>query len=129
LAQSGLIVLLVENDPQLRRAITILVESWGVSVIEADDAKSARQLLQDLEISPDVLLLDHQLGAGLSGTALYEEIVDDIGPLPCAILSADRSADLRDACVRLGLSLLSKPLDRHKLGQFLDASARAAAGP
>ncbi|MFZ5961626.1 PAS-domain containing protein [Thalassococcus sp. BH17M4-6] len=126
LAHLGLIVLLVENDPQLRRAITVLVESWGVNVIEAEDADSALELLRDLEISPDALLLDYQLGAGLSGTQLYERIVADMGPLPCAIITADRSPDLRDICKALGLELLAKPLDRHKLGRFLDGSARLA---
>ncbi|MGY9046881.1 MAG: hybrid sensor histidine kinase/response regulator, partial [Rhodobacterales bacterium] len=124
LAQSGLIVLLVENEPQLRRAISILMESWGVNVIEAEDAESALQLLEDLEIRPDALLLDQQLGQGLSGTGLYAAIAAQMGTLPCSIISADRSADLRDDCARLGLDLLLKPLDRHKLGQFLhDAAA------
>ena len=123
LAQSGLIVLLVENEPQLRRAITILVESWGVNVIEAEGAPSALQLLEDLEISPDALLLDQQLGQDLSGTDLYREICARTGTLPCAIISADRSPDLRDDCAALKLDLLLKPLDRHKLGQFLRAAA------
>ncbi|WP_146588896.1 hybrid sensor histidine kinase/response regulator [Puniceibacterium confluentis] len=124
LAQSGLIMLLVENEPQLRRAISILVESWGVNVIEAEDADSALQLLEDLEIRPDALLLDQQLGQGLSGTGLYEEISQRMGALPCSIISADRSPGLRDACDALGLDLLLKPLDRHKLGQFLRQTAR-----
>ncbi|KMK67485.1 PAS-domain containing protein [Puniceibacterium sp. IMCC21224] len=123
LAQSGLIVLLVENDPQLRRAITILLESWGLHVIEASDASSALQLLDDLEISPDALVLDEQLGTGLSGTALYDQIHRLNGPLPCIIISANRSAELRDRCSALGLELMHKPLDRNRLGQFLNAAA------
>ncbi len=125
LAQSGLIMLLVENEPQLRRAISILVESWGVNVIEAEDAESALQLLDDLEIRPDALLLDQQLGQGLSGTGLYQAIQGKMGTLPCSIISADRSPDLRETCEGLGLDLLLKPLDRHKLGQFLRETAGA----
>lgn len=120
LAQAGLITLLVENDPQMRRAISVLLESWGINVIEAEDAASALSLLQDLEITPDALLLDYQLGIGLSGIQLYEEITRRFGPLPCAIVSADRSVALRRDCKLRGLELLAKPLDRHKLGAFLD---------
>ena len=127
LAQAGLIVLLVENEPQLRRAISVLVESWGVNVIEAGDAAAALDLLDDLDLTPDALLLDHQLGSGLSGTALFEEISARLGRLPCAILSADRSSALRDTCAALAVELLPKPLDRHRLGQFLDAAARRMA--
>ncbi|SCM68068.1 PAS-domain containing protein [Donghicola eburneus] len=127
LAQSGLIVLLVENDPQLRRAISILVESWGVNVIEAEDAPSALDLLSVLQISPDVLLLDYQLGPGMSGTELYCAVTDSLGRIPCAIISADRSPELRQTCKTLDIELLLKPLDRQKLAQFLDSTARAIA--
>jgi len=126
LAHAGLIVLLVENDPQLRRAITILVESWGVNVLEAEDAVTARELLRDLDLAPDALLLDYRLGSGLTGLELYDEIARDLGTLPCALVTADRAPELRQACADRGLELLPKPLDRHKLARFLETSARAA---
>lgn len=126
LTHAGLIVLLVENDPQLRRALSILVESWGVSVIEAEDAESALDLMDDLQISPDALLLDYQLGEGLSGTKLFEELTRRLGRLPCAIISAERSAFLRQETRRLNIDLLLKPLDRSKLIDFLHAAAQNA---
>ena len=126
LAQAGLIVLLVENDPQLRRAMTVLMESWGVNVIEAENADGALELLQDLEITPDALVLDYQLGAGMSGTQLFGEITTRLGRLPCVIVSADRSVALREACDGLKIELLSKPVDRHRLGRFFDVVVRGA---
>ncbi|HKK97922.1 MAG TPA: PAS-domain containing protein [Marivita sp.] len=125
LTQAGLIVLLVENDPQLRRAMSILVESWGVSVIEAEDADSALELMDDLQITPDALLLDYQLGTGPSGTELFEELTRRLGRLPCAIVSAERSGQLRQETRRLDIELLLKPLDRGKLIDFLHGAAQA----
>lgn len=127
LLKSGLIVLLVENDPQLRRAMSILIESWGVSVIESENAESALELMEDLQITPDALLLDYQLGEGLSGTELYEELMRRLGRLPCAIVSAERSVQLRQETKRLEIDLLLKPLDRTKLIEFLHAAARRIA--
>ncbi|SHH17988.1 PAS domain-containing hybrid sensor histidine kinase/response regulator [Marivita hallyeonensis] len=126
LTQAGLIALLVENDPQLRRAISILIESWGVSVIEAEDAESALDLMDDLQISPDALLLDYQLGDGPTGTELYEELTRRLGRLPCAIVSAERSTHLRQETRRLEIELLLKPLDRAKLIEFLQSAALRA---
>ncbi|MFW2544415.1 PAS-domain containing protein [Primorskyibacter sp. 2E107] len=123
LAQAGLITLLVENDPQMRRAITVLMESWGVHVIEAEDADSALSLLEDLEITPDALLLDYQLGAGPSGLDLYREISETLGPLPCAIISADRTPELAKTCEDVGAAFLQKPIDRQKLSNLLEAAA------
>ena len=127
LTHAGLIVLLVENDPQLRRALSILVESWGVSVIEAEDAESALDLMDDLQIAPDALLLDYQLGAGLNGAQLFEELTRRLGRLPCAIVSAERSVNLRQETRRLEIDLLLKPLDRSKLIDFLHAAAQETA--
>jgi signal transduction histidine kinase/CheY-like chemotaxis protein len=126
LQNSGLIVLLVENDPQLRRAMSILIESWGVSVIESEDAEGALDLMEDLQITPDAVLLDYQLGDGANGVQLYEELSHRFGHLPAAIVSADRSAQLRQDTKRLNLELLLKPLDRAKLMAFLQAAARNA---
>ncbi|MFP7673109.1 PAS-domain containing protein [Marivita sp. S0852] len=123
LPKAGLIVLLVENDAQLRRALSILMESWGVSVIEAEDADSALELMQDLQITPDAVLLDYQLSPGATGTQLYEVFREKYGPVPGAIVSADRSADLRHETKRLGLQLLLKPVDRSKLVAFLQDTA------
>ncbi|WP_299922256.1 PAS-domain containing protein [uncultured Pelagimonas sp.] len=126
LAQAGLIVLLVENETQLRRALTVMLEAWGVHVIEADDANSALSLLEDIEITPDVLLVDYQLGPGGTGIDLYTMISDRYGALPCAVISADRAPELQQACKQHAIELLPKPLDRHKLGEFLDAVATAS---
>jgi signal transduction histidine kinase/CheY-like chemotaxis protein len=124
LSHVGLIALLVENDPSLRRAVSIILESWGVNVLEAEDAASALELLDDLQLTPDALLLDYQLGAGPTGLALFQSIMQTQGRLPCAIISADRSPQLAQDCKALGVEFLSKPLDRHKLGRFLEELAR-----
>ena len=129
LAQAGLIALLVDNEPQIRRALCALIESWGVHVIEAEDSESALDLLDVLEISPDVLLLDYQLGAGDTGLDLYRTIRTRTGPLPCAIISADRSAQLRQACRAEAVELIQKPVDRGKLGLFLEALVAPAPIP
>ena len=129
LAHAGLIALLVENDPQMRRALSILVESWGVSVIEAEDGAAALDLLDDLDLIPDALLIDYLLGPGMTGLDLYERISARMGPVPCAIISAERSATLRNGCKALGVDLLLKPVDRQKLVQFLNAAAERVAAP
>ncbi len=92
-------------------------------MIEADDADSALSLLEDIEIAPDVLLVDYQLGPGKSGLDLYAAIRARLGTLPCAVISADRTPELQDACQTHAIELLPKPLDRHKLGAFLDSVA------
>lgn len=122
---AGLIVLLVENDAEMRRALSHLIEGWGVSVIEAEDAAGALALLDDLGIAPDAALLDQRLGEGPSGAELYAALAARVGPVPAAIVTADRSDEVRRDCARLGITRLLKPVDRAALGRFL----REAAAP
>ncbi|MFW2587078.1 PAS-domain containing protein [Sagittula sp. SSi028] len=130
ISQSGLIVLLVENDANLRRALTIMLESWDVHVLEACNAAEAHALLMDLQLVPDALLADYKLGDGSDGLALMAELTGDSAiPLPAAIITADRSHDLQRRCKQAGATLLAKPLDRHKLAQFLQEAARQMPRP
>lgn len=115
------LVLLVENDPALARAITIMIEGWGAHVLHAHNAPEALDLLAEVQLRPDALLLDQQLGHSMRGTELFQLLRGRFGAIPARIVSADRSRELRDTCARLGLELLGKPIDEARLGSFLAA--------
>lgn len=119
LKNRGMIVLLVEDDNELRRAITVLLGKWDVSVLDAANAEEAIGLLDEIEISPDAVLVDFQLGGGMDGVALALALFDRHGGMPTCILSANRSPELRLRCAESGLQLISKPIDAGKLERFL----------
>lgn len=112
-------VFLVENDADLRRALCLSLEAMGADVIDVANAADALELLDELEITPDALLLDEDLGPGASGTELYSLITRRHGPIPARILSANRAAALRKRCQSLGVPLLAKPLEPRDLESFL----------
>jgi signal transduction histidine kinase len=120
LRASGLIVLLVDNDLEFRRALTLLMEKWGVSVLDVGTAEEALNLLSEIQIAPDAALLDQHLGTGMSGTALLDVLRDRYGPAPAAILSADRSVELQAHCTERGVDLISKPVDPMALNALLN---------
>lgn len=115
----GRMVFLVENDANMRRALTMALESGGADVIDVAGATEALDLLDELDLIPDALLLDEALGPGLRGTELFDAITARYGPIPACILSAERSADLAQRCRDLGLPLLHKPIDTAELDRFL----------
>ena len=55
------IVLLVENDAELRQAICLLLEKWRFNVIDVGTAEEALSLLDEIGILPDLFLIDDQL--------------------------------------------------------------------
>lgn len=125
LASAGLLVLLVDNDEQLRHALVGLLEGWGVSVLEAAGPDEAMALLDEMDITPDAMLIDYQLDHGANGLDLAARLQQRHGPRPMRIISADRSDGLREGCAALGLGLMPKPLDTQALFNFLAAVAPA----
>ncbi|MBS8226321.1 hybrid sensor histidine kinase/response regulator [Vannielia litorea] len=119
LREKAPLVLLVENDAALARAIGMMIEGWGAHVLHAHNAEEALELLAEVQLKPDALLLDEQLGRGMTGTELYGLLSGRFGRLPAKVISADRSRQLREACATLGLELLGKPIDRERIGAFL----------
>ena len=113
------IVFLLENDEDLRRAMGLLLEKWGVSVLEAASGEEALALIEDLGILPDFLLVDQRLGEGMTGLEFVAALTRRHGALPMRLVTADRSADLAAACAALGVQRLMKPIDAQGLRQVM----------
>lgn len=113
------IVLLVENDDSLRRALAQRLEGWGAEVIEVASAEEALALLDDLGILPDRFLIDYRLGEGMDGLELADRLVAAHGPLALRLITADRSEALASAARRHGI--LQKPIDSTLLSEFLQS--------
>ncbi|NSX53313.1 hybrid sensor histidine kinase/response regulator [Parasulfitobacter algicola] len=128
LEDAGLIVLLVENDPELSRAMSLLLEKWNVSVLDVRDGPTALTLLEEIQLKPDALILDYQLTDDMDGVALYQLMHARYGTIPTRIISANRTAALRQLCAKSGLKLLSKPIDPSDLRNFLENAARSQSG-
>ncbi|WP_147113861.1 PAS-domain containing protein [Tateyamaria sp. syn59] len=123
---SGLLVMLVENNRSVAQAIMHLIESCGGEVILAETGEEALETISEIDLVPDVFLLDYQLGTGMTGVELYEDILWRYGDVPAAIVSADRTTELRAHCKRLGLKLLAKPVNAQRVCDFLSEGYRPA---
>ncbi|MEP1520197.1 MAG: response regulator, partial [Ascidiaceihabitans sp.] len=110
---------LVEDNPQLATAISAMIESFGPTVIHAHSAEEAFGILTEIQLVPDAFLVDFQLGTGLNGTDFYTEATRRYGPVPAAIISAERTKALRETCKTLDLPLIAKPIDKNRLRGLL----------
>lgn len=119
LAARDKIAFLVENDEDLRRALGLLLEKWGVSVLDAATGEEALELIEELGILPDFFLVDHHLGEGMTGLDFLVALGARHGPVPARIITANHSADLRAACAAAGAGVLMKPIDPRALEAFL----------
>ncbi|MCD2353828.1 PAS-domain containing protein [Pseudosulfitobacter pseudonitzschiae] len=115
----GTLALLVDNNQNVCQAVTQLIKDQGGEVISAASADEALKIIDEIDVIPDALLLDYQLGTGLNGVELYQELNSRYGRIKTAIISADRSAELRQTCSDLDLKMIPKPLDATRIFEFL----------
>jgi two-component system nitrogen regulation response regulator GlnG len=117
---SGRTVVIVDDDPSLRRVLERALVREGYSVLGAASAETAYALLESHE--PYALLLDIQLPT-MSGLALYLLIVHRWPHLNgrIAIMTGDADADdVRSWLEQHRCMLLRKPFDLREISAWLD---------
>ncbi|MBU0643376.1 MAG: hybrid sensor histidine kinase/response regulator [Alphaproteobacteria bacterium] len=115
----GLMVLLVENDADVRRAVTLLLEKWGVAVVGVETGEEGLSLMEELDVTPDLMLVDYQLGEGMNGIAFIEAFWAKYGRMPTRLVTANRSRDVRQACQAAQIRILYKPIAPKDLEAFV----------
>lgn len=128
--RSDLRVLVVEDDPDFRRALTRMVQTVpGVTVREAEDGFSAGRKVE--EFKPDVVLLDLML-PGIDGFKVCREIRRDpaLTETRVIVVSGHDTPENRRRVQEAGAdAFLAKPLGLPKIkGLILSLLTRAGRG-
>lgn len=110
---NGVQVLVIDNEPEVLVSMKALLDGWGC---EVSTAESAEQAMTQSRLAPELILADYHLDNEATGTdavaalrAHFKQMV------PAAILTADRSSELRRLLRELELPLLNKPIKPSKL--------------
>jgi len=102
-------VLIVDDDPALRRTLQLRLREEGLRVVDADSAERALALLA-VEL-PDLVVTDVRMG-GMDGLALFDEIRRDHPLLPVIILTAHGTIADAVGTTRKGVAAyLTKPVE------------------
>jgi two-component system nitrogen regulation response regulator NtrX len=102
-------VLIVDDEPNIRRMVGALLASEGFEVRDAADGESG--VTRALELEPDLVLLDLMIPGTMDGMAVLERLRASFPELPVIMMSG--RAGLADAvkATRLGaVNFLEKPL-------------------
>jgi two-component system, NtrC family, response regulator AtoC len=121
-ALASLSVLVVEDEPLLRRQISSYLERLGADVTSADSVQRARKLIQDLSF--DFALLDVNLPDGLGTDLLREKVCPpSIGVI---VMTAEGGIAGAIDAMKLGaLEYLVKPFDLGQLPLVINRARRS----
>jgi len=107
---AGLNVLCVDNERTILEAMAGLLGGWGC---EVRLARSLKDIDKDRLIEgwlPDLVLMDYHLDQ-TSGLDAIEWLRQNVGGhLPAALLTADRSAQVRTLAEERGIAVVTKPV-------------------
>ncbi len=106
-----LLVVCIDNEQQILDGMRALLTGWGCRVLTGLSLEAAREAIQGQSEPVFAVVSDYHLDESATGVEAIHALRQEISPdLPSVLITADRSADLRDHVKELGISLLNKPL-------------------
>jgi DNA-binding response OmpR family regulator len=115
-------VLLVDDDPMVRRYTRRALEVAGFHVLEAGDSRQAIETIRAEEGRIDVLIADLVL-PDMHGGKLARAIHKEFGSVPVIFVSGyDNRAIQHHGLIDQGASLLHKPYTRRSLLTMVEAA-------
>jgi CheY-like chemotaxis protein/two-component sensor histidine kinase len=107
---SGLVVVAIDNEPQILSGMAALLNQWGCRVVTGEDARAATAALAEQRLVPDVVLADYHLDES-NGIDAIIQLRWRFGPdLPAVLITADRTPEVREAALAKDIHMLNKPL-------------------
>jgi len=116
---TNMIPLVLQNDPVGRLALMMLLDNWGASPIEADSLESAILMIDEIGITPDVILVDFHIAEDRNGLQKIRSLRERFGQIPAVLITADRTENLRQTAMEANVTVLNKPLNTRKLRRYL----------
>ncbi len=104
-------ILLVDDDPAIRKMLGILLTGEGYQVLLAIDGSESIQVVRAAEV--DLVLLDLNM-PGMDGWEAYERLAAENPMLPIIVITARPNQSFTAMAAGIG-ALLEKPLDLPKL--------------
>jgi CheY-like chemotaxis protein len=117
-------ILVVDDDPELRQGLKIVLDRYGYRTLEADDGHKAQQIIDAHR--PDLVILDMMMPRW-GGLAVLEHFRGKRGAPPFIMLTANESDGHKHHARQLGvLDYIRKPFSMDRL---LERVARAVPAP
>jgi Na+/proline symporter/CheY-like chemotaxis protein len=107
---AGTVVLCIDNERAILDGMQRLLGGWGCQVLTAVDFPEALAALEASQAEPDGLLVDYHLDGGNGIDAIAELRRRTDRHVPAILITADRSAHIRDEARTEGAHVLNKPI-------------------
>ena len=120
---TGRLVVMIDDDDDIRSVMRSLLRAWGCEAIVASSAADALQQLEGDGRVVDALLSDMGLGASGNGIEAIRQLRQHCGAdTPALLVTGDTSGEALQAAESAGLTMLHKPVKSAALHAALCAA-------
>jgi signal transduction histidine kinase len=112
-------VQLIDDEPHVLQALSVLLTGWGMGVSGAASATQALTEFAEDAARPDMIIADYRLegaGTGLDAIAVLRR---RWGDLPAIVVTADHGTEVQQEVSAAGLHLLHKPVRPARLRSLI----------
>jgi len=120
-ARSAGAVLVIEDDPDMRELLRLLLHDDGYVVAVAPDGPAALDLVARGASRPGLVLADYNLPGGMTGLQAAGKLRRALPGIPVIILTGDISAATLHDVAQAGCTPLNKPVKPGSLLQMVHA--------
>jgi CheY-like chemotaxis protein len=114
-------ILLVEDEPAVRNATTLLLRVEGYAVTAVSSLSEAIDAVINGE-AIDLLITDYHLRNGETGLTVITELRETVGqPLKALLVTGDTSVAIRALSQDSNLRIISKPVNADEMLSMLEA--------
>lgn len=107
----NLTVLVIDDDPSVRKSMQHVLTAWGCQVLSAESEDDAIAITHQLPESLDLIIADYRLRDDKTGTEAIERICDELNEtVPAIIVTGDTSPERLKQLTNSGFPVLHKPV-------------------
>ncbi len=123
-------ILIVDDDPEVRDLLELLLEDEGYRTATAPDGVAALELVAQETVRPDLILADYNLPNGLNGLQLVAKLRGKLRrEIPIIILTGDISTGTLRDIARQECVQLNKPVKPKELTEAIQRLLAKSAMP
>ncbi|MCX2723619.1 PAS domain-containing hybrid sensor histidine kinase/response regulator [Roseibium salinum] len=106
----GLVVVAIDNEPDILSGMQHLLSSWNCNVVTAADDAEAAERLNQSGLTPDIILADYHLDHGTGIEAIVKLRWKFGSHIPAVLITADRSRTVRTEAGNKDIAFINKPI-------------------
>jgi len=121
-------ILLIEDESDLRRALDRLLRTKGLGVLSASSANEALTLVTEKGTRPDLIISDYNLPGKMNGVETISALREALAwKVPAIVLTGDIRAHVVESIATHDLCVVTKPVPPDELFRLIHRHARSTA--